>query len=104
LGYIINGWNFDSILDAEIIPGIERTLCRFTNIPLERSRLISFQNNQFSISSLPLHNKTFYVPALNRKITTFTLMNYYYRDLKSFVTFPPIAVSPNDKSLSDCTN
>ena len=54
----------------------------------------------------PLHNETFHVPALDRQLTTFTLdclMNRYYRDMQSFVAFPPIAVSPNEKSTSDCT-
>jgi len=55
----------------------------------------------FPLKIIKHHN-----PLTQRMIHTFTLdcmMNVFYPDIKSLVCFPPLSVTPNDKSISDCT-
>jgi glycosyl transferase, family 25 len=52
----------------------------------------------------PLTNRTYYIPCLNRTITSFgtdSLTNEFFKEIKAFCVIPPVAVSPNDKRNSD---
>ena len=49
----------------------------------------------------PLRNEVIPIPGLRRALKNFSLdvlMNKYYRVLKAFVSFPPLAWSENDKT------
>lgn len=56
--------------------------------------------------------KSLYIPGLNRSINTYTLdclLNYYYskndecEPINVYITLPPLAITQNDKTQSDCT-
>jgi glycosyl transferase family 25 len=52
----------------------------------------------------PLRNELIPIPGLGRWLNNFgidVLMNKYYPILKSYVSFPPLAWSENDKTTSD---
>jgi GR25 family glycosyltransferase involved in LPS biosynthesis len=123
------GWNFDSILHVEVIEGIKDTIMTFDSTKLE-SKLLEFQTKNYDVQPLrllnafgimcytlspkgarllgevcfPLRNEVVTVPGLKRRLLSFTIdvtMNKYYRSLRSYVCFPPLAWSENDKSQSD---
>lgn len=51
--------------------------------------------------------KSLFIPGLNRSINTYTLdclLNYYYSQINAFITLPPLAITQNDKTQSDCTS
>jgi GR25 family glycosyltransferase involved in LPS biosynthesis len=124
--FLLLGYNFDSFLDVEIIPGIESFSGRFTNKPLTPGRLKNFQNSVTPISVLPLRN-AFGTPAYaaspsgakyllehvfplrnvpvplpfeKRAMVSYSMdaiMNRFYRNMKAFACLPPLVVSPNRK-------
>jgi hypothetical protein len=50
-----------------------------------------------------LRNELIPVPGLGRQLKNFSIdvmMNKYYRVMKAFVSFPPLAWSENDKTSS----
>jgi GR25 family glycosyltransferase involved in LPS biosynthesis len=126
---ILWGWNFDSILHCEVIAGLKQGVMHFDPAPL-REKLDRFQDLDvdplplrlfgafgilcYSVSPkgarllighcFPLRNELISVPGLGRQLKNFSidvLMNKYYRVLKAFVAFPPLAWSENDKTTSD---
>ena len=125
---ILWGWNFDSILHCEVVPGLKEGVIHFDPAPL-REKLDRFQDTDvdpmpfrlfnafgllcYSISPkgarlllglcFPLRNELIPVPGLGRQLKNFSLdvlMNKYYRVLKAYVSFPPLAWSENDKATS----
>ncbi|HEY1789255.1 MAG TPA: glycosyltransferase family 25 protein [Verrucomicrobiae bacterium] len=124
--FLLLGYNFDSFLDVEIIPGIESLSGRFTDMALTSSRLKNFQNSVTPISVLPLRN-AFGTPAYavspsgakfllehvfplrnvpvplpfeKRAMVSYSMdaiMNRFYRKMKAFACLPPLVVSPNKK-------
>jgi GR25 family glycosyltransferase involved in LPS biosynthesis len=126
---ILWGWNFDSILHCEVVPGLRQGVMHFDPSPLGHKReqfqaldvdpvplrlLGAFGILCYSVSPkgafllrslcFPLRNELVSIPGLNRSIKNYTLdtvMNKYYRELQAFVSLPPLAWSENDKATSD---
>jgi len=52
----------------------------------------------------PLKNEIVSIPSLDRRFLSFgidSIMNKHYSALKSYVCFPPLVWTENDKSTSD---
>jgi glycosyl transferase family 25 len=122
------GWNFDSILGFDMIPGVSSCIGTFDQNSLRRGidtfqsanlnprafRLLqAFGTICYSISPagarslqkncLPLRNTSVYVPKLRGKIINFGLdaaLNGVYGHMNSFVSFPALVVTPNDHRIS----
>ena len=125
---ILWGWNFDSILHCEVIPGLKEGVMNFDPSPLreEQDRFQEIDTDPmplllfgafgilcYSVSPkgadllqrlcFPLRNEVIPIPGLGRALKNFSLdvlMNKYYRVMKAFVSFPPLAWSENDKTTS----
>ncbi|MGA2259474.1 MAG: glycosyltransferase family 25 protein [Thermoguttaceae bacterium] len=125
---ILWGWNFDSMLHCEVIPGLKGGVMYFDPSPL-REKQDQFQEIDveplplrlfgafgilcYSVSPkgagllqglcFPLRNELVAIPGLGREVENFSpdvIMNKYYRVLKAYVSFPPLAWSENDKTTS----
>jgi len=125
---VLWGWNFDSILHCDVVPGLRQGVMHFDPTPL-RDRQDRFQGVDvdpmplrligafgllcYSISPtgarlllglcFPLRNELIPIPGLGRSLQNFSLdvlMNKYYPLLKAYVAFPPLAWSDNDKATS----
>jgi glycosyl transferase, family 25 len=125
---ILWGWNFDSILHCEIIPGLKDGVMHFNPSPLWDKqdwfqeidtesiplRLFgAFGILCYTVSPkgarmlqglcFPLRNELILIPGLGCHLKNFsldTVMNKYYRILKAYVSVPPLAWSENDKTTS----
>ncbi len=125
---ILWGWNFDSILWFDMIPGVSGCVSSFDQASLRKAidtyhsaklsphayRLFqSFGSVCYSISPvgarllkqncIPLRNTTVYIRGLRASIVNDgldTALNGVYADMNSFVSVPPLAVTPNDHSIS----
>jgi GR25 family glycosyltransferase involved in LPS biosynthesis len=125
---ILWGWNFDSILQIDILPGMRTGAMVFDPRPLAgdiktfqhiRCRptpirvLTAFGLLCYTVSPkgayhlkqhcFPLEDEAVSIPALNRALNAFSLdivMNKHYPNLQAYICFPPIAWSDNDKSIS----
>lgn len=124
---ILLGYNFDSFLDAEIIPGVERLSGEFTNKSLTISRLKKFQASTLPVSVMPLRQAfgtpgyavspsgakfllDHVFPLRNLPVSLFFqkrtlashsmdgIMNRFYCKMKAYVCLPPLVVSPNIKN------
>jgi len=121
------GWNFDSVLVADI-PNLGRTRMEFNEAEMRlnahrylRSSVSpnllklahAFGTFCYSISPAgarkllscmrPLRAMDVFVPGLNRKLRNRSkdvALNAYLKDCNGFVSFPPLALSPNDKTKS----
>ena len=127
---VLFGYNFDSALAIELIPGVQRFLGWFDNRPIDPSAAGRFQESlqpvlllkllnafgtlSYAMSSrgaekfingcFPLRNDRIPIPPLRRIVPAFSLdcmMNKHYHRWNAFAAFPPLAISPNDKSRSD---
>lgn len=123
---LLLGFNFDSIIKFQIIPGVEQLSGRFENRPLDDTRLRCFQATTippivlplanafgtpgYAISPkgaqtlltrcFPLNNGLVTVPLIQRTFAARSidcLLNIHYQKIKAFVTFPPLVVTPNRK-------
>lgn len=119
-------WNFDSVVDAVMIPGLRDCLMRFDPHPLGEE-LFKFQQSAYDVVALrliqafgiscytispkgarqmtsacfPLRNEVVEVRGLERKVITTCLdstMNNYYRLLQCYICCPPLVWSENVKS------
>ena len=128
--FLLLGWNTDSCIDVDIIPGVERIHGTFANTEMTEENIQIFQhtlspvipfplNNMYGMpcyaispkgakilldKCFPLKNIVHYVPALKKDVETFTLdcvLNVHYSSIKAYACLPPIAVVPNDKTTSD---
>jgi GR25 family glycosyltransferase involved in LPS biosynthesis len=122
------GWNFDSILAFELINGVSPCVGEFNEREL-RSGIAIFQSADvnpqmfrlmrafgtvcYSVSPagarllrqlcIPLRNMEIPIRALDRTLQNCTLdvmINAFFRRIKAFVSFPPLAVTPNDHEIS----
>ena len=126
---ILWGWNFDSVLHVELIEGMKQTVMRFDPSQLAQ-RTAEFQGKRYEILPMrlvaafgivcyslsprgarslsercfPLRNEIVSIPGLGRDVLNFgidSIMNKHYRALRSYVCFPPLVWTENDKSTSD---
>src|SRR5262249_38707816 len=123
---ILWGWNFDTLVGAEI-PGLGPFTAYFDN-RLMRANSAQYLENHVSPTILKLVHafgvhcysvsprgarrlldnirplrKMDISLGLNRVVPNISIdcmMNRFYSQLGSFVAFPPLALSPNDKSTS----
>jgi GR25 family glycosyltransferase involved in LPS biosynthesis len=126
--FVAWGWNFDSILLAELVPGLGRCLMGFDQAAMRRGmsdylagevnpsllRLIkSFGTVCYAISPrgarrlrakvLPIRRMDLQVPGLQRTLPNTALdvmLNHFYRELDAFVAFPPLVVTCNEHAES----
>lgn len=129
---IMWGWNFDSVLMFDLLPGISPCVATFDeqglrdhaaeyqklDIKPQAFRLYrAFGILAYSVSAagakklldfcLPLRDLSVYVPGLNRNVVSFTIdcmMNGVYPKINAYVCVPPLAMSKNDKTQSLNTN
>jgi len=125
---ILWGWNFDSILHYEVVPGLRQGVTHFDPTPLGDRRdqfqaidvdptplrlFTAFGLLCYSLSPkgarlllglcFPLLNELIPIAGLGRSLNNFSLdvlMNKYYPILSAYVSFPPLAWSDNDKETS----
>ena len=113
--FILLGYNFDAVLEAEIIPGVESLRGHFLQRPLGESELRRFQETTAPVSVIPLknafglpgyaispagarhllsrvfplHNRPVPIPALSRTIASFSvdcLMNALYSGMRAYAS------------------
>jgi glycosyl transferase, family 25 len=125
---VLWGWNFDSVLVADILPGVAPALMHFDQAAL-RSQLDRFQSLEIEPRPLglyrafgtvcysltpqgarkllaacrPMRPLSLSVPGLPAPLANYGLdvmMNAVYPQLKAFVAFPPLVVTPNDPATS----
>jgi GR25 family glycosyltransferase involved in LPS biosynthesis len=129
---IVWAWNFDSILSLNVMPHVSPAVAVFDQESLRASipafvksstvptlfRLDKcFGTPAYTISPkgagnfkrlcFPLNAFRVWFPLLNREIPNNGIdiaMNRYYAELTSFVSFPPLAVTKNDHSISTVQN
>jgi GR25 family glycosyltransferase involved in LPS biosynthesis len=125
---ILWGWNFDSVLLFNFLPGVSPCLGIFSEPELKTSTSTyqqlhvkpqtfrlqrAFGTLGYSISPrgaekfanhcLPIREMDVYCSGLNRSVSNFgidVMMNALYPKVNAFVSFPPLAVSKNEKSVS----
>ena len=122
------GWNFDSILLFDFLPGISPCLGAFSE-PELRAHTEEFQQLEvkprayrlqrafgtlaYSVSPtgarkltrhcLPIRKMDVFCPGLNRSVSNFgidVMINALYPNINAYVSFPPLAVSRNEKTSS----
>jgi glycosyl transferase family 25 len=125
--FLLLGYNFDSILDVEVIAGVEAFGGRFTNEKLGVSKLRHFQKAKLPVGIMPLLNAfgtpgyaispsgaqfllDHVFPLSNRQIkfclrgdrlmtrTVDAIMNGLYSKMEAYVCLPPLLITPNVKS------
>jgi GR25 family glycosyltransferase involved in LPS biosynthesis len=126
---ILWGWNFDSILDVELLPNLKHGVMMFDSKMLG-PRVVDFQEAEYDVVPLrlrgafgivcyslsatgakhllercfPLKNELISIPGLSRQIQNFTLdacLNKHFPALQAYACFPPLAYTENDKTNSD---
>lgn len=127
---VLLGYNFDSVVDVEIVPGIDLQSRFSLHFPseehLQRFReerqepVVLPLNNGFGACGyalapsgakqllnlcFPLAGLSIGVPALNRILaptgTIDAIMNAHYRRMTAFCVIPPLVLSPNNQHDSD---
>jgi hypothetical protein len=127
---VLFGYNFDSGITMDLIPGVQSFRSSFDNRPVDEAAIERFRDcvqpvlltkleNAFGLPAyavspagaarllntcFPMRNEEFFVPCLNRHLragSMDSLMNNYYRNWQAFATFPPLVLSVNDKAKSD---
>jgi glycosyl transferase, family 25 len=129
---VLWGWNFDAVLWFEMLPNVSGCRSRFnqermrrgvgafqkaTVKPLAFKLFQAFGTVCYSISPqgarllrqlcLPLRNMRLHVPGLRRYVANLALdvvLNHFYPELNSFVSFPPLVVTTNDTRTSTVQN
>ncbi len=128
--FLLLGYNFDSVLEVDMITGVEHFAGEFYNRKLGPLELQQFQQmctpatvlplrNAFGLPGyavspagakfllnnvFPIQNRPIRVPALRRTILTGsvdTTMNALYRQMKAYACIPPLVVTPNEKDPAD---
>jgi len=122
------GWNFDSILSLNVMPGVSPAVLTVNQEELRNSidtfragnalpRLLPLDKcfgtfcytisaqgaRKFKSLCFPLRNYSVYFPGLGGSVANVGLdvaMNKYYPDAASFVCIPPIAVTKNEHEHS----
>jgi glycosyl transferase, family 25 len=122
------GWNFDSVIQFELINGVSSCVGRFNqremrqgiatfrvaNVRPQLFRLMrAFGTVCYSVSPegarlmkelcFPLQNMTIPIGALERVLENRSLdilLNSIFRRIGAYASFPPLAITPNDHSIS----
>ena len=126
---VLWGWNFDVMLHVDLFEGMEQCVMRFDAARFG-PRVCEFQDRDYDVlpmrligaygtvcysvspkgagrlleSCFPLKKERVPIAALRRKLPNTgidTVMNKYYRKMKSYVSFPPLVWTENDKTTSD---
>lgn len=126
--FILWGWNFDAHLLFELIPGVSPCLCRFDEAQM-RAGVGAFQSGAiaaqsfkllralgipcYSISAkgaralkarcVPSTRIKVHFPGLERHLPNFgidIMMNHAFPEIKAFVGFPPLVITPNELKRS----
>jgi GR25 family glycosyltransferase involved in LPS biosynthesis len=126
---VLWGWNFDAILNIEIIEGMRRTVMRSDRRRLG-AKMCEFQEKDYDVRPFrliaafgticysvspkgaeqllrlcfPLKNERVVVPGMRGTLPNAgidVVMIQHYRTLKSYVSLPPLVWTDNDKSTSD---
>jgi len=125
---VVWGWNFDSVLIAELLPRLSHCLFAFDQTAMRRNAsqyvqsevnanlfklLKSFGTVCYTISPsgarkfiskvLPIRRMDLYLPGLNRGLPNAALdimMNHFYTEFDCFVAFPPLVLTLNDDASS----
>jgi glycosyl transferase family 25 len=129
---VLWGWNFDSILAFDLLPGVSQCIGLFNQNGI-RENLALYQTTPiqpapfrlsralgtvaYSVSPagaeklhhhcLPIRDMDAFYPGLNRTLANRgidNMMNALYPTVNAFVSFPPLAVTRNDHSLSTVLN
>ncbi len=127
---LLMGYNFNSVLHLDIIPGVEEFGGLFYRRRLGCSELDRFQKNEaptgvfplrncfglpcYALSPagarfllarvFPLHNRPVRIPALRKTIVSFSndsIMNCLYELMKAYVCLPPLVVTPHNIDPDD---
>lgn len=131
--FLLFGYNFDSVLDVELIPHLELR-SQFSKRVFTTSELSDFVANRQPSVCLPMNNGFGFhayavspkgakqlielcfpmagisvgVPALNSIITPAPsidiIANAHYRRLHAYCMVPPLTISPHDQKQSDTLN
>lgn len=129
---ILWGWNFDSILAFDVLPGVSQCVGMFDQNGIRENlkrfqhtavKPVAFKLNRafatvaYSVSPggaeklhnhcLPIRDMDAYYPGLNRVLPNRgidNMMNDLYPRVNAFVSFPPLAVTRNDHSISTVLN
>lgn len=125
---VVWGWNFDSILSLNAMPGISQTVMLFDQQTL-RSKTDEFQRStqapvllpldkcfgtpaytispkgaaRFVEECFPLKNYVVHFPVLNRSLPNNGIdiaMNRVYAVSSSYACFPPLAITKNEHEIS----
>jgi GR25 family glycosyltransferase involved in LPS biosynthesis len=125
---VLWGWNFDTVLALEFLPGVSPAVMKFDQVSL-RDRLEDYPLLNFDVAvhrlacafgimaysispggarkllgaSRPLRPFSLPLPGENRSVDNFgidTVMSALYPQLRAFAVFPPLAVSPNRHETS----
>jgi GR25 family glycosyltransferase involved in LPS biosynthesis len=126
---VLWGWNFDSVLQIEVLPGLSEAVMHFTARRLSE-KLADFQTadltpkgvpliNAFGLvcytvspqgarrllqSCFPLKNEHVPIRGLSRHVRNATLdaeMNRHFRKLNAYACFPPLVWTENERVSSD---
>jgi glycosyl transferase family 25 len=126
---ILWGWNFDSVMDVDMLEGLRRSTMIFDGEKLG-SQIQAFQEMEFESTALrlygtfgtvaytaslkgmklllekcfPLRHEQIDIPSLRRRMWNAgidTLLNKHYPEMKAYVAVPPLVWTENDKSTSD---
>lgn len=123
------GYNFDSIIHFEFLESMAALRCFFDkkNVNINdfselTTPVYPFRTkNNFGIPGyvispagakkllklcFPMQERNIYISTLKRQTTTYTLdimINYFYDKINPYICFPPVVITPNEKSDSDCT-
>lgn len=126
--FILWGWNFDSILSFDLLPGVSSCVALFdqaslrTNVtryremplqpvPYRLNRAFGVMCQSISPSGaakllkhcIPIRPMQTYYPLLNRIIRNGAvdhMMNALYPQINAYVCVPPLAVTENDHAIS----
>ncbi|MGH6802998.1 MAG: glycosyltransferase family 25 protein [Methyloceanibacter sp.] len=125
---VLWGWNFDSILAFDLLPGVSPCLARFDQASL-RTSVDKFRDANFSPklfrlhrafgipsytvspvgaeklkeTCFPIRSLNVFFPGLNRALPNNGIdipMNEAYPRMRALVSFPPLVVTKNDHSTS----
>jgi tetratricopeptide (TPR) repeat protein len=122
------GWNFDSVLLFDFLPGIAPCLATFAEAEMRKQAAVfrelhvkpqayrlqkAFGCLAYTASPqgarkllkhcLPIRAMEVDCPGLDRPVTNFgidVMMNALYPEINAFVSFPPLAISKNEKTIS----
>jgi glycosyl transferase, family 25 len=126
--YVLWGWNFDSILAFDLLPGVSACVAQFNqeqmrqNVQAYQAMSLSpmpyrlhraFGLPSYTVSPLgaqrlkdfclPLREMSVFYPGLNRHLPNRALddmLNSNYPDSNSYVSVPPLVLTKNEHAIS----